>query len=160
MSVNKYRLHLLLIPEDDANRQIANGFMLENRLDSRAIQILPPPGGWKKTIDFFIENHIEPIQKYAERRVMLLVDFDNDANRFHMISGHIPTAIRNRVFVLGCLSEPEQLRNNTRMSYEMIGKILAEDCVDGTDRLWSHPMLRSNRREIVRFKPTFRALLR
>ncbi len=29
MSANKHRAHLYLLPEDDANRQIANGFWKE-----------------------------------------------------------------------------------------------------------------------------------
>jgi len=28
MSINKYEPHLLVLPEDDANRKIANGFIL------------------------------------------------------------------------------------------------------------------------------------
>lgn len=28
MSVNKYKPHVLVLPEDDANRQLANGFLL------------------------------------------------------------------------------------------------------------------------------------
>jgi hypothetical protein len=29
MSVNKYHPHVLVLPEDDANRQLANGFLLD-----------------------------------------------------------------------------------------------------------------------------------
>ena len=29
MSVNKYQPHVLVLPEDDANRQLANGFLLD-----------------------------------------------------------------------------------------------------------------------------------
>jgi hypothetical protein len=29
MSVNKYQPHVLLLPEDDANTELANGFVLE-----------------------------------------------------------------------------------------------------------------------------------
>lgn len=29
MSVNKERPHVLILPEDDANRQLANGFQLD-----------------------------------------------------------------------------------------------------------------------------------
>jgi hypothetical protein len=45
MSINKHRAHILVLPEDDANRQIANGFVLDPNLNDRAIQILPPSGG-------------------------------------------------------------------------------------------------------------------
>ena len=49
MSVNKYLPHLLILPEDDANRELANGFVLNHAVNSRAVQILPPAGGWKKS---------------------------------------------------------------------------------------------------------------
>jgi len=45
MSVNKYAPHIVLLPEDDANRQIANGFLLGSNLNSRSVQILRPARG-------------------------------------------------------------------------------------------------------------------
>ena len=50
MSINKHKLHLLVLPEDDADRQIANGFVIAQGvgLDYRAIQILPEVGGWPR----------------------------------------------------------------------------------------------------------------
>ena len=46
MSINKHKPHLLVLPEDDADRQIANGFVIAQGvgLDDRAIQILPEAG--------------------------------------------------------------------------------------------------------------------
>ena len=43
MSVNKFRQHVFVLPEDDANRQLANGFLLD--LSVRQVQILPEAGG-------------------------------------------------------------------------------------------------------------------
>jgi hypothetical protein len=42
MGLNKYKPHLLVLPEDDPNRQIANGFVHNPAVDlnERAIQIL------------------------------------------------------------------------------------------------------------------------
>ena len=45
MSVNKYRPHVYVLSEDDANRQIANGFLLHPDLLARNIQALPEVGG-------------------------------------------------------------------------------------------------------------------
>ena len=42
MSVNVYNPHVLVLPEDDANRQIANGFLLEPSIKHRNIQVLTP----------------------------------------------------------------------------------------------------------------------
>jgi hypothetical protein len=49
MSVNKYEDHVLVLPEDDANRQIANGFILNSNVKERAIQVLPIADGWDKS---------------------------------------------------------------------------------------------------------------
>ncbi|QEI40683.1 hypothetical protein BMF77_01255 [Dolichospermum sp. UHCC 0315A] len=43
MSINKNKPHLLILPEDDANRQIVNGFIQNLNVNNRAIQILPIP---------------------------------------------------------------------------------------------------------------------
>lgn len=60
MRLNKYRPHLLVLPEDDANRQIANGFILHPNVNSRAIQVLPPSGGWRKVLEDFRNVHAPP----------------------------------------------------------------------------------------------------
>jgi hypothetical protein len=41
VSVNVFKPHVLVLPEDDANRQIVNGFLLDPSLNLRAIQALP-----------------------------------------------------------------------------------------------------------------------
>ncbi len=53
MSPNKYAPHVLVLPEDDANNDIANGFLRHDALDLRAIQVLPCAGGWGKVRDAF-----------------------------------------------------------------------------------------------------------
>jgi hypothetical protein len=47
---NKFKPHVLVLPEDDANRQIANGFLSNSKLVVRAIQVLPIVGGWQEDI--------------------------------------------------------------------------------------------------------------
>ncbi|MGS0743548.1 hypothetical protein ACVBEF_17245, partial [Glaciimonas sp. GG7] len=48
---NKFLPHLLILPEDDANRELANGFLLDDRVLERNIQVLKPAGGWKKAVE-------------------------------------------------------------------------------------------------------------
>jgi hypothetical protein len=45
MSVNRYQPHVLVLPEDDANRQMANGFLLDQYLSTRKIQVLEEVDG-------------------------------------------------------------------------------------------------------------------
>jgi len=45
MSVNKYQQHVLVLPEDDANRQLEIGFLLDPLLIDRRIDVLEVAGG-------------------------------------------------------------------------------------------------------------------
>jgi len=75
VSVNRYRPHLLVIPEDDANRQVANGFVQDDRIDPRAAQVLPPAGGWTHVIDGFL-GRAKTMARFPGQKVVLLIDFD------------------------------------------------------------------------------------
>jgi hypothetical protein len=48
MSVNRYKQHVLILPEDDANRQIANGFLLD--VNARQVQVQNVGGGWSAVL--------------------------------------------------------------------------------------------------------------
>ncbi|MDM8556443.1 hypothetical protein QUF75_17095 [Desulfococcaceae bacterium HSG7] len=152
MSVNKYKEHILVLPEDDANRQIANGFLLNPNLDERAIQILPPSGGWKKALDSFTNNHLSKMRQYTLRTFLLLIDFDLNEDRFGNVQNEIPDDLIDRVFVLGSQSEPEELKKGIANvnNFEAIGKALANDCVNKTYRIWGHKLLKHNQKELDR----------
>lgn len=51
MSVNRHLPHVLVLPEDDANRQIANGFLLHHAIGNRKIQVLEEAGGWLHAVE-------------------------------------------------------------------------------------------------------------
>ncbi len=153
MSVDKYKKHILVLPEDDANRKIANGFLLEPNLNKSVIQILPPAKGWIKVLNSFKDNHVSNMEKYSQRMMLLLIDFDLKEDRLEQVKNQIPDALRNRVFVLGVQSEPENLKKllaSDHNSFEKIGKSLAQDCVNGTYTLWGHDLLKQNRTELDR----------
>ncbi len=152
MSVNKYKKHILVLPEDDANRQIANGFILAPTLNDTAIQILPPAGGWTKVLKSFKDNHVSGMYKYKDRMMLLLVDFDQDEKRLDNIKNQIPDALKKRVFVLGVQSEPENLKKNIANinTFEELGKNIAQECVNETDKIWEHELLKHNRNELDR----------
>ena len=148
MACNKYQAHLLVLPEDDPNRQMANGFMLHPRLRQTVIQVLPVAGGWRKALVALTACHIEQLYSYSERRLLLLIDFDNDFDRrLEEFRALIPGRLRDRVFLLGSLSEPEKLRSDLRQDYESIGQKLCEDCVDDRFRLWDYALLKHNQHE-------------
>lgn len=158
MSANKYDVHLVVIPEDDANRQIVTGFRKHLEVDARKIQVEPVAGGWLKVLDVLLSDHVAGMGKYARRHVLLLIDFDGDSGRFEEARGRIPASFRNRVFVMGCLSEPEALCSATSLSREDIGERLAEACMgsgfEDANGLWTHDALKHNQPELVRMKNT------
>ncbi|SLM29874.1 conserved hypothetical protein [Desulfamplus magnetovallimortis] len=149
---NKYKKHLLILPEDDANRQVANGFLLCSDLNDRNIQVLPPSGGWIKALSQFKSNHINDMRKYDQRRMLILIDFDGDENRFEEAQKDIPNDVSDRVFILGSFSETEELKKKIPglNSYETIGKALAKDCVNETNNIWGHDLLKHNQDELDR----------
>jgi hypothetical protein len=150
MSINKHRLHILVLPEDDANRQIANGFILDLNLNSRAIQVLPEARGWKDVVEKFTNDYVSTMRQYPNRMIALLIDFDEHEERLSYVKDQIPDDLESRVFVLGVLSEPESLRRDINKDFENIGKALAKDCSDNTNELWGHTLLKHNKIELDR----------
>ena len=151
MSINKYKLHIFVLPEDDANREIANGFILNENLNDRAIQVLPPAGGWKKVLEKFTDNYVSTMRQYEERRIVIVIDFDdNYEDRWNYVQTYIPEDLKNRVFVIGSQSEPEELKKDMSTNFEGIGEALAKDCSDNTNIIWNHDLLKHNKTEVAR----------
>lgn len=77
MSKNKYKPQVWVLPEDDANRQIAQGFLLETAVNERNIEILPVARGWPAIRDSFEQEYNGVLRAYPHCLMVLLVDFDN-----------------------------------------------------------------------------------
>lgn len=159
MSLNRYRSHVFVLPEDDANRQIANSFVLHPNLNGRVIQVLPPAGGWGKVLSQFIEVHVSEMQQYSEERLILLIDFDLCEDRLSYVKEKVPAPLQERVFVVGVLSNPERLRSDLRKSFEQIGEVLANNCADNTSELWEHELLKHNKIELDRMVSSVKPFL-
>jgi hypothetical protein len=77
MSVNKARPHVFVLPEDDANRQLAKGFHLQvDAARQRQMQVLEEAGGWIEVLNRFKSDHVGQMGKYKDRFMVLLIDFD------------------------------------------------------------------------------------
>jgi len=90
------------------------------------------------------------MRQVPNRMIVLLMDFDRKEDRFTDVGKEIPEDVKDRVFVLGVLSEPEELKKDTGKSFEDIGKALAKDCFDNTNELWKHDLLKHNETELER----------
>ena len=159
MSVNKYQPHVLVLPEDDANRQLANGFRLDQYLLNWRIQVLEEAGGWTKVLERFKKDQVVGMNRYPERFMVLLIDFDDHPERLAVAKAEIPDQLAERVFVLGALTEPEGLKRAGLGSPEEIGLAMAKDCRERTDTIWNHDLLRHNVPELERLLPLVRPIL-
>jgi hypothetical protein len=159
MTVNRKRPHVFVIPEDDANRQLANAFVLEVDHD-RQIMVLKEAGGWLSVCEAFRSEHIKGLRQYPDRYIVLLLDFDDHVEtRAEKIIEQVPEEFKARVFLLGVKSEPEELKRAGLGSFEDIGRTLGRECRDGSRSVWSHELLRHNENELDRLERAVRGIL-
>jgi hypothetical protein len=149
MSLNKYLPHLIVIPEDDADRQIANGF--STGCISKQLRIEREAGGWMKAVDAFVDDYAPLMRTLAGRHVLLLIDFDDEEDRLERVRERIPTDVASRVFVIGSKTEPEDLRDGLG-TFEQIGIKIADQCSNGTAEIWGHELLKHNIGELNRLR--------
>jgi len=143
--LNKYAPHLYVIPEDDANRQVADGFTLHHHVKHTRMQVMPPAGGWSEVLKTFKDVYIQKLREYPLAHVVLLIDFDGSfEQRRSDFQSQIPVDIQQRVFVVGSQDTPEAMKRQLKRSFEEIGKALADDCDADTATLWGHQQLSHN----------------
>ena len=158
MTINKYQPHVHVLPEDDANRQLANGFLLDPLVLINRIQVLEVAGGWNEVLEHFCSIHSLEMKRFPGRAMVLLIDLDGYLNRLQKARERIPEQLAERVFILGVLSRPEDLKQDLG-SYEDIGLRMAQDCREGTDLVWGHRLLRHNSAEIDRLRRSVCSIL-
>jgi hypothetical protein len=143
--MNRYAPHLYVIPEDDCDRQLADGFVLHYQVKSQRIQVMPLAGGWKEVLKTFTTEYIVPLRLYPQGHVVMLVDFDgNYDDRRKVFEDAIPQDLKQRVFVVGSKTTPEDLKKELSKNFEQIGESLADECSSGTEATWSHEHLKHN----------------
>ena len=158
MSLNNHQPHVLVLPEDEANRQLANGFLGDRSLLIRRIQVLPEVGGWTQVLERFESDHVVEMDHYPHRLMVLLIDCDGREDRLDDAKARIPERLSDRVFILGTLTKPEGLKADLG-SYETIGLRMAKDCREGTDTIWGHELLQHNVGELDRLREHVRPIL-
>ena len=71
----------------------------------------------------------------------------------------VPEHLRDRVFILGVWTEPEDLRTKLGRPYEKIGEDLAAACHENADGDWGHGLLQHNASELARLRERVRPIL-
>jgi hypothetical protein len=150
--VNKFIDHLLIVPEDDANKDLAVGFQKIIRRGVNAILIENVAGGWPSARDR-LGSLFSSMQRFPRRRVLVLVDHDLSGTRRENVLRDVPANLQDRVFLLGVWSDPEELQRALgHRSREAIGEALARECSEGTHKDWKHPLLAHNAPELARLR--------
>jgi hypothetical protein len=153
--MNKYLPHVYVIPEDDADRQIADGFVLNPRVKETRIQVVPPAGGWPKVLQTFEQEYVPKLRSNAGAHVVMLIDFDGQVEKRRAdFEQKIPAEFKTRVFVIGSKVTPEALKKEAGKNFEEIGQLLADDCAAGTAVLWNHEHLSHNEPDRLRLLET------
>jgi hypothetical protein len=159
MSVNRERPHVFVLPEDEANLQLATEFLAHVDVNrQRQMYVLDVAKGWNRVLDLFESVHMSEMDRYPQRFMILLIDFDGKQDRLTDAQARIPGHLTDRVFVLGALTDPEALRR-TLGSYEDIGSAMASDCREETDTTWGNPLLQHNTDELNRLREHVRPIL-
>jgi len=159
MAVNDYKPHLFVIPEDDADRQFAAGFELDYRLTPRAMQVMPVAGGWKKVVDKIHNVYVSKVRSNPNTHVVGIIDGDECPDRIATQLSLIPEDVRDRIFLLGTLDDPQAFKRSVNLSFEKIGIRLADECAQREFTLWRHEHLSHIREEIERATATLRPVL-
>ena len=158
--MNKYKPHVFVIPEDDKNRQLANGFVEHPHVKNRSVQVAPVAKGWSGVLQTFKDEYVRLLNNNQNTHVVMLIDFDEQFHqRWQEFQDAIPEDLKPRVFVIGSRDEPETLVKELKMKPEKIGEALADDCDNERIGDWGHEQLVHNDPERKRLELTVRVFL-
>ena len=158
--MNKYAPHVYVIPEDDADRQIVDGFVNHHEVDARRLKVMPLARGWPNVLKSFQDEYIQTLRNYPLAHVVMLIDFAGQIDeRRAKFEQAIPDELKTRVFVVGSKNDPETLKKTLNTSFEDIGKSLANDCGAGTAEHWDHEQLQHDDDERQRLFQTIKPFL-
>lgn len=159
MSVNKYLPHILIIPEDHADEQLANGFVLHKCVGNNVL-VERPAGGWPAVLAKFENDLISYLRRYPTGFVVLLIDFDEQYDtRRTRFRDAVPDDLSDRVFVLGVRVTPEAMKQALGKSLEGIGLDLAQNCLEGVVGLWNSDHLAHNSPDLSELQQRVRDII-
>ncbi len=105
-------------------------------------------------------THASRLRRYPNCHLVLLIDFDGDfSHRMILFRQAIPVGVKDRVYVLGALTDAETLKRSTGGKFAQIGRTLAIECERGPYVLWKHPQLGHNQSEVQRLQEVVRDFL-
>ncbi len=131
---NKYADELLVIAEDYATMQIAQGFAESQGVDVRRVRVLPCRSGWQ---DVAVGMRNVRLDLYLKRHCLAVVDFDGCGEQrrrtFRQLLEENGVALE-RAYVMGPASNAEKMRRTLmERGYAVrhlsdVGRSLARAC--------------------------------
>lgn len=159
MSTNNYRPHLLIIPEDAANVDLALGVSLSANVKRHRITIERAAGGYLKALEKYKADIDASMRQFTQRLVVLLIDFDGEHDRFATMMERLPPEHKNRVFILGVFKEPEDLKRAFHYkTLENLGGAMLDGCPKQMSAIWQHELLKHNQEELLRLKQEIKGM--
>ena len=156
--MNKFKPHLFIVPEDDADRQIAVGFQMH--LEAKGeMQIVDVARGWLKVVGVIKDEYVPLLKNNLNSHVLGIIDCDKDVDRIAEQLENFPEDIRNRIFLLGVNENPQEFKRSAKMHFAEIGEKLADECYKDELDLWNHEMLSYSSSEALRAKDVLRELV-
>ena len=155
--MNKYQPHIKVLVEDDAIRQVANGFFLNYNVVGR-IQIMPTLGGWPNVKEEFETIYVTAMRNNLSIYCVLIIDFDEDLDRRTTFNQIIPKDLRDRVILIGAFDEVEDLCREEGKSKENMGKEITRMCSSGGN-ICNINQLKHNKEEVDQYGNKFRELI-
>jgi hypothetical protein len=138
---------------------MVNGFSTLLEINERQFYVYDLARGWERGKETLLKLSKGYMREYPSSYALLIVDFDGNAHRGSEIKNQIPEEVRDRVFVVGVLNEPENLKNSTGMKFEQLGLQIAEGCKDSNIDFWERQeLLAHNVDEIRRLSKAVRNL--
>jgi hypothetical protein len=138
---------------------MVNGFSTLLEINERQFYVYDLARGWERGKETLLKLSKGYMREYPSSYALLIVDFDGNAHRGSEIKNQIPEEVRDRVFVVGVLNEPVNLKNSTGMKFEQLGLQIAEGCKDSNIDFWERQeLLAHNVDEIRRLSKAVRNL--
>lgn len=136
----------MIVPEDQKNNDLINGFINGSRFDVRQIQVMPIAGGWSKAADSVETLNLA---ERANRHVLLVIDFDDNLEKRRKeidkrLTKFLDEAQRKRVYLLDTRNIPEDFRSALHMSAEQVGAKLSLECEDPQSHFWQGALFEHN----------------
>jgi hypothetical protein len=150
MSVNWYKPHIILVPEDEAIHRIAVEFRKAMIFQDVRWHVDEYKGGWIKVVES-LAGEVQ-VQLSKPHRIMIaLIDFDGhpEARRNYFFS-ELPESVHDRIFLFGLRGQAEDLKRSMGLSLSEIGITINRACLEGDLSPWDNEQLAVNKSELER----------